>query len=86
MFRCHFRCKYKYLFLYLNQQIQKFYPIIAIDVSKKEYLLDEKVIGIFPEGTRNRTNEELLKFRHGAVAIAKKTGTPILPFAIIVDA
>ena len=39
-------------------------------------------IGIFPEGTRNKSTEELLKFRHGAVAIAKKTGTPILPFAI----
>lgn len=39
-------------------------------------------IGIFPEGTRNKGEEELLKFRHGAVAIAKKTKTPILPFAI----
>lgn len=39
-------------------------------------------IGIFPEGTRNKGTEELLKFRHGAVAIAKKTKTPILPFAI----
>lgn len=39
-------------------------------------------IGIFPEGTRNRTNEELLKFRHGAVAIAQKANAPIIPFAI----
>ena len=39
-------------------------------------------IGIFPEGTRNRTNEELLKFRHGAVAIAQKANSPIIPFAI----
>lgn len=39
-------------------------------------------VGIFPEGTRNKTNSELLKFRHGAVAIAKKTGTKIQPFAI----
>lgn len=39
-------------------------------------------IGIFPEGTRNKGEEELLKFRHGAVAIAKKTGSKILPFAI----
>ena len=39
-------------------------------------------IGIFPEGTRNRTEEELLKFRHGAVAIAKKSNAPIIPFAI----
>lgn len=39
-------------------------------------------VGIFPEGTRNKTNTELLKFRHGAVAIAKKTETKIQPFAI----
>ena len=39
-------------------------------------------IGIFPEGTRNKTEEELLKFRHGAVKIAQKTNSQILPFAI----
>ena len=39
-------------------------------------------IGIFPEGTRNKGKEELLKFRYGAVRIAQKTGSPILPFAI----
>ena len=39
-------------------------------------------IGIFPEGTRNRTEQELLKFRHGAVVIAKKTNSNIVPFAI----
>ena len=39
-------------------------------------------IGIFPEGTRNKTEEELLKFRHGAVAIAQKANAPIIPFAI----
>ena len=45
-------------------------------------LKNGEALGIFPEGTRNKGTEELLKFRHGAVAIAKKTGTPILPFAI----
>ena len=39
-------------------------------------------IGIFPEGTRNKTDKELLKFRHGAVSIAKKTNTKIVPFGI----
>ena len=39
-------------------------------------------VGIFPEGTRNKGKEELLKFRHGTVAIAKRTNTLILPFAI----
>jgi len=40
------------------------------------------IVGIFPEGTRNKSEKELLKFRHGTVAIAKKTNTLILPFAI----
>ena len=39
-------------------------------------------IGIFPEGTRNRTDKELLKFRSGTVRIAKDTNSLILPFAI----
>ena len=39
-------------------------------------------VGIFPEGTRNRTERELLPFRHGAVAIAKKANTKLIPFAI----
>lgn len=39
-------------------------------------------IGVFPEGTRNKTDKELLKFRHGAAVLAKKTNTKILPFAI----
>jgi len=48
----------------------------------EEILKQGGAVGIFPEGTRNRTNQELLKFRHGAVEIAKKTNTPIIPFAI----
>ena len=39
-------------------------------------------IGIFPEGTRNKGEDELLKFRYGTVRIAQKTDSPILPFAI----
>ena len=38
-------------------------------------------VGIFPEGTRNKTEQDLLKFRTGAVRIAKSTNTKILPFA-----
>lgn len=39
-------------------------------------------IGIFPEGTRNKGKEELLKFRTGTVRLAQKTNTLIVPFAI----
>lgn len=55
-------------------------PIAVIEAEK--ILKQGGTVGIFPEGTRNRTNQELLKFRHGAVAIAKQTNTPIIPFAI----
>lgn len=48
----------------------------------EEILRQGGTVGIFPEGTRNKTNQELLKFRHGAVAIAKKTNAKIIPFAI----
>lgn len=47
-----------------------------------EILNNNGTVGIFPEGTRNRTNDELLKFRHGAVAIAKQANTKIMPVAI----
>lgn len=54
---------------------------LAIMQSEK-ILKNGGTIGIFPEGTRNKTDKKLLKFRHGAVVIAKKTNTPIVPFAI----
>lgn len=37
---------------------------------------------IFPEGTRNRTAEEMLPFKGGSFKIAERTGCPILPMAI----
>jgi len=40
------------------------------------------VLGIFPEGTVNRTNKELLDFKFGAVSFASKTDSYIVPFAI----
>ena len=54
----------------------------AIDVLK-----NNEVLGIFPEGTVNKTlykdNEQLLlKFKYGAVSFAKKTNAYIVPFAI----
>lgn len=54
----------------------------AIDVLK-----NNEVLGIFPEGTVNKTlykdNEQLLlPFKYGAVSFAKKTNAYIVPFAI----
>lgn len=50
----------------------------AIDVLKLD-----KIIGIFPEGTINRTNDVIMPFKYGAVSMAMKTGATILPFAIV---
>lgn len=55
-------------------------PLAVIEA--ENILKEGGTIGVFPEGTRNRTENELLKFRHGTVVIAKKTNTKILPFAI----
>lgn len=52
----------------------------ALDV-----LNDNGAIGIFPEGTRNRTDELLLPFKFGAVSLAQKTDSYIVPFAITGD-
>lgn len=54
---------------------------LAIKKSK-EILNNEGVIGIFPEGTRNKTKEVVLRFHHGAVTLAKSTNSKIVPFAI----
>lgn len=55
-------------------------PLAVIEA--ENILKQGGTIGVFPEGTRNRTESELLKFRHGTVVIANKTNTKILPFAI----
>ncbi|MFI5170989.1 MAG: lysophospholipid acyltransferase family protein [Chitinophagales bacterium] len=50
----------------------------------KHYLLKGDNIFIFPEGTRNKTeNDALIPFKDGAFSIAIQTQTPILPILII---
>lgn len=39
-------------------------------------------LGLFPEGTRNKTDKILLDFKFGAVSMAKKSNATIIPFAI----
>lgn len=46
-----------------------------------EVLENGKALGLFPEGTRNKTDQIILPFKFGAVSMAKKTGATIVPFA-----
>ena len=48
----------------------------------ENYLRDEKMIGIFPEGTINRTEDVIMPFKFGAVKMAYETDTAIVPFVI----
>lgn len=54
---------------------------LALSVAKK-FLLNDEVIGIFPEGTRNKEKVGLLPFKFGAVKMAKETGKKIIPCVI----
>ena len=50
-----------------------------------EILKNNGAIGLFPEGTRNKTKEFLLPFKFGAVSMAKKTNATIIPFGLTGD-
>ena len=54
---------------------------MAMEISK-EALLNGDAINIFPEGKRNKTNDILLPFKFGAVSLAQKTDSYIVPFGI----
>lgn len=45
-------------------------------------LKNGEILGIFPEGTRNKTGKELLPFKYGTVSMSYKTKALIVPFAI----
>lgn len=75
----------------LHGKLFKRLGVIIVDRSKRNpaaviasenILKSGGLIGIFPEGTRNRTEEELLSFKKGAVMMAGRTNSPIVPFAI----
>lgn len=50
-----------------------------------QYLQEGKLINVSPEAKRNYTNEVLLPFKVGAVVMAKRTNTPIIPYSITGD-
>ncbi len=73
----------------------KFVGCIPVDRSRKdenakakalEVLNNDGAIGIFPEGTRNRFKDKvLLDFKFGAVSLAHKTNSFVVPCAITGD-
>ena len=67
---------------------------ISVDRSIHDEVAKEKALdvlnnggalGIFPEGTRNKTKEFLLPFKFGCVSMAKKTDAYIIPFGVTGD-
>ncbi len=47
-----------------------------------QVLKNDKVLTIFPEGTRNKTSQDLLEFKGGASVFAVKSDAPIVPIFI----
>ena len=45
-------------------------------------LKQNKLLGIFPEGTRNKLNDELQEFKNGAIVFASKADTQIVPMVL----
>lgn len=90
----HYMAKKEY---FDNKKVAWFFKgtgCISVDRSKKddnatslalEVLKDNGAIGLFPEGTRNKTNEFLLPFKFGAVSMASKTDSYLVPFGITGD-
>lgn len=79
----------------LNKGIKKilFKNMAIIPVNRKTHdknalnsaikvLKEDKVIGIFPEGTINKTNDLVIPFKIGAIKMASVTNTKIVPFII----
>lgn len=48
----------------------------------KKVLLNKNVIGIFPEGTVNKTSDLILPFKIGAVKMSLDTNSNLVPFVI----
>ena len=86
----HFMAK-KELFDGVMKYFYLSFGTIPVDRDKKnplalalaeEFLKNDEVIGIFPEGTRNKEIDGLLPFKFGAVKIASVTKKKIVPCVI----
>ena len=50
-----------------------------------EVLQSQGALGIFPEGTRNKTEDLLMPFKFGAVSLAKKNNALVIPVGVSGD-
>ncbi|MFA6860193.1 MAG: lysophospholipid acyltransferase family protein [Clostridia bacterium] len=46
-------------------------------------LKNNEILTVFPEGTRNKTSEEMGEIKNGIIMFALKAGKPIVPIAMI---
>lgn len=53
----------------------------SLELAEK-YLESEKLVGIFPEGTFNKSDDTILPFKIGAVKMSYDTNSKIVPFVI----
>ena len=90
----HYMAKKEYFDSIKTRWFFKGAGCIRVDRTKKDndavnaalsVLKDDGAIGLFPEGTRNKTKEFLLPFKFGAVSMAKKTDSYLVPFGIAGD-
>lgn len=89
--KIHFLAK-KELFKWYTKWFFKGMGVIPVDRNKKDkkckqealnILNNDKVLGIFPEGTINRKKESfILPLKYGTVNFSKLTKASIVPFAI----
>ncbi len=83
---------------YFDGKIAWFFKLVGcipVDRSIKDHNATDKAlkvlnnggaIGLFPEGTRNKTKDVfLLPFKFGTVSMAKKTNATIIPFGLTGD-
>lgn len=90
----NYMAKKEYFDSFKTRWFFKLVGCIPVDRSKKdknsknsaiEILKNGGAIGIFPEGTRNKTEEKLLPFKFGAVSMARETDATIIPVAVTGD-
>ena len=71
--------------------ILNLFGVISVDRTKKDksvlinaskILKNNKIVGIFPEGTFNKTKNILLPFKIGAIKLSHDNNVPIIPIAI----